>query len=199
MISRAETVRAILAGTKTQTRRVASPKRSIEPMTDECPYGLEGSRLWVREAWRTLDELDGHSGSRIAEMCQDAGYRRPWAPIQYEADNHRRNWQHVGTPPHTEPPKPGRYRHARFMPRWASRITLEITAVRVERLQDISEADAISEGIERQGDDWRNYGNPFDCCLRPRTSYATLWAAIHGRGSWDANPWVWVIQFKPVA
>lgn len=170
-----------------------------------CPHGEVGDRLYVREAWRTLDALNEHSGTKIAEMCVDAGYRLPWAPIQYEADGHRVNWEHVSTPPHDDPPTPGRYRHARFMPRWASRIMLEITGVRVERLQNISAADAIAEGIERVDDFygcpcWRVYGEPdgADVCAPddPVGSYRSLWESINGANTWNDNPWVWAIDFK---
>lgn len=91
------------------------------------------------------------------------------------------------------------------MPRWASRILLEITAVRVERLQDISEADAIAEGVEPFRDflpagHWKRYHDGatngyVDC---PIASYASLWTTINGAGSWAANPWVWVVEFKRV-
>ena len=173
-------VRALLSGTKTQTRRalriqppddrriMCGPynptvirRGEEEPgpetfgaftedgsWTTPCPYGRPGDKLWVREAWRTTNELDKLSGKEIAEACIDAGYHHAWAPFQYEADKKRVNWAHTGKPPPMEAePPPGRYRHARFMPRWASRITLEITDVHVQRLQEISEADAIAEGI----------------------------------------------------
>jgi hypothetical protein len=86
------------------------------------------------------------------------------------------------------------------MPRWASRITLQVTGVRVERLQDISQADAIAEGIERVGP-WKNYwlgdrGAAGMHCSSAVMSYRTLWESINGPGSWDANPWVWVIEFE---
>jgi hypothetical protein len=207
-------VRAQLDGSKTQTRRVVKPagahhifqfrgddeaRGADEPtgkwawcssahvVSDhiQCPFGKPGDRLWVREAWRSTSDLDAHSGARIAELCLDAGYRSPWAPIQYEADTARRNWEHTTTPPHDREPAAGRYRHARFMPRWASRITLEVTGVRVERLQDISEADAISEG-------W-----PRDCF--PLPWYRDLWDSLAAPGAdWAANPWVWVVEFKRV-
>ncbi|WP_375591562.1 hypothetical protein [Chitiniphilus eburneus] len=210
-------VRAILDGRKTQTRRVTKlqPRtkadighygagmpfiRNSDPLRPNlaCPFGQPGDRLWLRESWRSTVDLDQYSGSRIAEMCLDAGYSQPWAPIQYEADAARCNWMHTRTPPHDGAPLPGRYRHARFMPRWASRLLLGITAVRIERLHDISEADAIAEGIERREDatgDWAHY---LDTGLTTDAvgSYRSLWELINGQESWRANPWVWVIEFE---
>jgi len=168
---------------------------SLSSWPELCPYGQPGDRLWVREAWRTLDYLDEHSGARVAELCLDAGYRRPLAPIEYIVDGERMNWEHTSTPPHRGQPEPGRYRHARFMPRWASRLTLEVTSVRVERLQDISEADAIAEGLLRDRDGWR--GAPdLPWFASPVAAYRSLWESINGADSWNANPWVWVVEFK---
>ena len=97
--------------------------------------------------------------------------------------------------------KPGEgWKPSIHMPRHLSRILLEVIAVSVERLQDISEADAQAEGIERAGEcNWRDYlddGNDF---TGARYSYRSLWEQIHGPGSWDANPWVWVVEFKRVS
>lgn len=131
-------VRAILDGHKTQTRRVM--KLQAHP----CPYGVPGDRLWVREAFRFLDSFDGDSPTAVGDRCLIAGYPKPWAPTQYEADGWRDNWMNVGTPPGTI--AAGKLRPGIHMPRWASRITLEITDVRVERLQDISNADCAREG-----------------------------------------------------
>lgn len=166
-------VRAILAGAKRQTRRIAMPKRSIEPMTDECPYGQPGDRLWVRETW------------------QSAPLRGVFA---YRADP---MWSGVPAPT-----PDGRWRPSIHMPRCASRITLEITGVRVERLRDINEDDAIAEGIQPAAltGHWRLYGRGAngDMDRSPRVSYRSLWESINGQGSWDANPWVWVIEFRRV-
>jgi len=223
-------VRALLDGTKTQTRRVIkglSDKMWIEataaggfavcydsepscgtgtwevtehsqPIT--CPYGLSGDRLWVKETWRTAASLDGKSPSSIGMSCIDAGYRKPWAPLAYEADGHRNSeWRGFELNGEAEP---GKTRVSIHMPRWASRLLLEITGVRVERLQDISETDSRAEGasfhdgrgIGHSG--WRHdYG---DVHADARSAYARLWESINGAGSWDANPWVWVVEFRRV-
>ena len=219
-------VRALLNDTKTQTRRVMKPQPHhmygdqaygpphgrCEPDGGSvgyplllCPYGQPGDRLWVREAWRTTSDLDKLSGGQIAEACIEAGYMDPWAPLQWEADLSRRNWVHTGTPPpnESEPPA-GRYRHARFMPRWASRITLEITEVRVQRLQAITEMDAYTEGIDTEGHAYNEAEHAMiggaSSRLAPSVhAYACLWDSINGPGSWDANPWVWAISFRRAA
>lgn len=165
---------------------------------DPCPCGQLGDRLWVREAWRVPVSLDDLSGKQIAEKCLDAGYRKPWCPTQYEADGTRtseKDWREFG--PHPSTQAPGRYRHARFMPRWASRLTLEVTGVRVERLQDISEANAIAEGILRDGEGWRGApGLPW--FASPIAAFRSLWESINGAGSWDDNPFVWVVEFRRI-
>lgn len=211
-------VRALLAGTKTQTRRVVKPWKGpaisngspvpadLQYLPDftcyraTCHYGQPGDRLWVKETFRLTSAFDGDSPARVAERCLDAGYRAPWAPIQYEADGSRRDWMHVGTPPHAGPVLAGKTRVSIHMPRWASRISLEITEVRVQRLQEISSQDALCEGIEAcpRGGEWRDYMNPNRDMLTPRNSYRSLWESINGPGSWDANPWVWALTFKVV-
>jgi hypothetical protein len=233
-------VRAILDGRKTVTRRIMKPQPfadgyyqgtvcldvsgpfarfSVEAVgggafcTEEraSPYGDPGDRLWVREAWRVPDSLDACSGFDIAEKCIEAGYRKPWAPIRYEADgalSSAKDWHEFGTTPGEA--TPGRYRHSRFMPRWASRLTLNVTDVRVERLQDIDYAQAIAEGIHE-------IEIPADECGPNRVGYSAwiaptgptlkvtpveafhqLWESINGSGSWDDNPWVWVVEFRRI-
>lgn len=179
-------VLAILDGRKTQTRRIIKP----QPRTDwlgytmmhskpgvallngpdypddaddelPCPYGAPGDRLWVRE--------------RCYEGTHSGG--RPW--VRYAADGEH------------QLPRGTRWRPSIHMHRWASRILLEVTEVRVQRLKQISEQDARAEGVE-----------PLESLCsgeRPRLShlisYEITWNDINGRGSWDANPWVWAVSF----
>jgi hypothetical protein len=184
-------VRAILAGMKTQTRRALRgfypPNRPeydsetgrLELFNGDevvcgirCPYGRPGDRLWVRESW----SHDADSTEQCRASIEDAMGGGDFGPY-YRA---------------TEvAPDTLRWMPSIHMPRWASRITLEITGVRVERLHDISEADAQAEGAE--------HIHRFDG-LKWHTGHASgfeaLWEQINGPGSWDANPWVWVIEFK---
>lgn len=209
-------VRAILAGAKTQTRRIANkPVRhpdlgnlyapgalvlEREPqhvIARSCPYGQPSDRLWVKETWRTADALDALSPSAIADKCLGAGYSKPWAPLQWEADGQRNGaWSGFG-PGNGVVVGPGKTRVSIHMPRWASRITPEITGVRVERLQDISEADALAEGIVFQpGGGYGLADTTHYHATDPRQSYFSLWEAINGDGSVAANPWVWAVEFR---
>lgn len=202
----------LLAGRKTQTRRIVktfrwhyddgtkSPLREIyhnapildwemKAMLPSCPYGVPGERLWVREAWRTGSKLDALNATEIEAKANDAGYMKgPYGPIWYEADGKYRAWGDLDRHDFGDL---GRLRVPRFMPRWASRITHVLTNVRVERLQAISEADAMAEGIE----------TTCPCaggCNQHRTDYRKLWESINGPGSWKANPHVWVLEFELV-
>lgn len=124
-------VLALLAGIKTQTRRKLKfqPANESElPDPSACPYGHPGGKLWVREAWRTLKAYDAKPPG---ELPRDT-------PLRYEADRHYSQFEF----------EPGRLRQGIFMPRWASRLEFEITQVRLQRLQDITESDAIAEGIQ---------------------------------------------------
>lgn len=202
-------VRAILANTKTQTRRVVK-WRGLEPGLNLgfsglrveclgsnwvltiptrtswenrsspmlCPYGHPGDRggnhLWVRETWAAPHAFD-HLPPRLIP----AGAR-----FHYRA---------------TEDAGGLRWRPSIFMPRWASRILLEVTEVHVERLQSISEADAKAEGAPdyEEGID----APPLDktCVWSYRSSYLRVWETINGPESWDANPWVWAVSFRNVS
>jgi hypothetical protein len=176
-------VRAILEGRKTQTRRVVKKSAEMDtngfmalvPDEKKCPYGQAGDRLWVRETFHVCPHHD------------DVFYKSDDLLLPRKCMAHRR------------------WRPSIHMPRWASRITLKITGVRVERLQDISEADAIAEGIEPDGDFWKHYGpHPLKdlgenvAHAYPVNSFRSLWHSINGPESWAANPWVWVVEFKCV-
>lgn len=186
-------IRALLANTKTQTRRVVKPRKDpdygcelspCEIAGDEhiarlCPYGAPGDRLWVRETFAGSIAYERH------------GYPlKEWGnKIWYVADGEPRSGQWT------------RPRPSIHMPRCLSRITLEVTEVRVERLQDISEADALAEGIHKPAGSQFWHTDPGANILpgdTPQWAYRNLWESINGPGSWDANPWVWVVGFKRV-
>lgn len=206
MIFNSEMVRAILEGRKTQTRRImkvqpGTPefglRRIIESskanengmyfwsQDDACgikarskpflfPYGEVGDRIWVRETFRV------HSrATDVATLVYRASVRNSWTE-----QTHR-----VPVAVCNKPATPEKWTPSIHMPRWASRITLEITDVRVERLNSISDSDASKEG----------------CCIADMESgdclsdvFTRLWTSIYGDDSWQANPWVWVIEFKRV-
>lgn len=193
-----EMVRAVLDGRKTQTRRVIKPQpdmhkrrhrwayvmhhnrlqwgRAPWPKTDpmnfiveqerKCPYGGIGDRLWVRETW--CPPCDGGSGQIYYKEHQE---KLPEPFCLY----------------------PGKWKPSIFMPRWASRINLEITDVRVEQVQEISETDAMAEGTKA-------YKGTIDIDKMYRRSFQDLWDSINkDRGfGWDTNPWVWVVGFKRI-
>lgn len=206
-------VRAILDGRKTQTRRVVKPQPLIADPDSyggarlelgadgyggivqenvngtytcpvRCPYGVPGDRLWVREAWsmmnadRTTVVLRGHHRTR-----EEAGE----LDVVYAA---------------TEPHDHRGWRPSIHMPRWASRLTLEVTGVRVERLHDITGEDARAEGIEVPRCACEVCARTSAICTADASEYvqgfASLWREINGAESWAANPWVWVVEFRRV-
>ncbi|ECF7040970.1 hypothetical protein ZB76_06065 [Salmonella enterica subsp. enterica] len=205
MIFNAEMVNAILSGRKTQTRRPIKWKQtrfteiaerddgSLWPWAEDCerggdiwfacPYGEIGDRIWVRETWQVIhDHIDESSHVEY----------RTYAPsIPKEKDRywHTVYAEHFGDESREDRGFP--WRPAIHMPRWASRILLEITDVRVERLRGLSEEDAKSEGII-----------PSAGGVLPgweyRINFRDLWMDIYGTDNWEANPWVWVIEFKRV-
>lgn len=224
-------VRAILDGRKMQTRRIVKPQPSkmviqgvghltigMNPADDgriwydtdcveagrpfRCPYGEEGDRLWVKENF--------HVGSYVREahtqgavMAYAESKQTVYSPMS-DSEMARcrikpdpRPWAEARTVPSIH------------MPRWASRITLEIESVRLERLQDISKEDAISEGCDPAdgalGSDDIILSSPFyngpfgDRRKWPVRRFMLLWIGINGQASWNANPWVWVVQFRNIS
>ena len=171
------------------------------------PFGAVGERIWVRETWATLGNEDGCYVDWEDNLCK--GDERSAARI-YRASCEQRPGDYglwsipddAYWKPHTKEHKfEGAWRPSIHMPRWASRILLEITDVRVERLNAISEEDARAEGIIDGG--CLNCGEPEPCgCANPEPdatdAFAYLWHSIYGQENWNANPWVWVIEFKRV-
>lgn len=198
MIFNGEMVRAILDSRKTQTRRIVKGADGTVKFCKEwdingeeifvvlgekdhtgmnpvlgaisCPFGGVGDRIWVRETWARYN---------IDQNSHDIAYRAT-TPADW--------------------PEEGRWRPSIHMPRWASRILLEITDVRVERLREISQADAEAEGVGKlKKGFWKNYQPGWtEFQLTARGSFATLWKSIYGDESWYADPWVWVIEFKRI-
>lgn len=199
-------VRAILDGRKSQTRRIIKPQPvgpvfiATDPKTPRyclpynetltmgglamrCPYGQPGDRLWVRETCRAEELPSGLDGVRyLADDCfipieNTEAASDAW--LSLAAYRQRLSGHHKC-----------RKMPAIHMPRWASRITLEITGIRMERLQDISESDALAEGIDPKFPPDEQVANA------ARMRYADIWESINGPGSWAANPWVWVVEFR---
>jgi len=207
ILFQAAMVRAILAGTKTQTRRVVKPAlpdgwEPRGPMGGrsalftggwgadcfrDCPYGQPGDQLWVRETffafgyWITQHSpAKGRDEHHFVDLTIETGkqYRFDPPPAALRGAGRATN-----TPMWWKRP-------AIHMKRAASRIQLEVTGVRVERLQAISEADSIAEGCNGK------LSEVAPAADQARHDYRALWESINGPGSWDANPWVWCVEFR---
>lgn len=166
-------------------------RASTDPRDDEmqlpCPYGRVGDQLWVRETWGYTAQCDDINGPGDV-IAYRAGGEHVYEDVAGKRRLRRIKDGRVMCPNHfCWPPKT--WKPSIHMPRWASRITLEITNVRVERLNDISESDARAEGISKnQCPDWHAISD-----------YRVLWESINGHGSWALNPFVWCISFRRVS
>lgn len=221
IIFNAEMVRAILDGRKTQTRRIVAnvqPDNCLTlrkptktkggmhthvidaPKHDLCPFGKVGDRLWVRETWwqagygiRSYPEADEFSwcGSRRVHYAADGN-----PPNEPNSDYPKglRNGNFSAAAPNTVWKK----RPSIHMPRWASRIMLEITDARVELLNSISDDDARAEGVAWSDGAPNEIFLPTQLVIEAKDEFTRLWKSIYGEDSWRSNPWVWVIEFKRV-
>lgn len=209
IIMQAESVRAILAGRKTQTRRVYRPRNPEPwelppgegykddgtpwPMYQDtygdfhpvlCPYGAPGDRLWVKEAFQFVcahEDDDTLCVAYRASQVRDDGCLMV---------------NNIPRPAGVVAPPPSRcWRSPMFMPRWASRLTLEVVEVRVQRVQEISEDDARADGLWRPSDD-NPYGTHYVGEMIDR--FAAAWDRINPKDPWASNPWVWAVSFKRV-
>lgn len=228
-------IRALLDGRKSMTRRIVKPQPFLDAMGNfcspgkkgqhscwgqridgapctrdfvksRCPYGVPGDLLWVRETFLPDPPADHSSweDEGIATYVSWSGCGGALGDIP----------QALRTPSHVlyratwKTEHKWQWRPSIHMPRWASRLTLELTDVRVERLQDMegqhpSESDAIAEGVNKihHGDGayyysaFRNEPHPKNWC-DPTDAFRELWEKLNGNGSWDLNPWVWVLSFK---
>jgi len=193
-------VRAILDGRKTQTRRIVKPqpewnglrgnfgeftwgsREMITPyeMRKLCPYGKPGDRLWVRERWAAwTTPSHEYPGDCDQIECPPSEMQERYGTTRHDCVYF------------ADGPNYSKWRPSIHMPRWASRSTLEITDVRVQRLNEISDADAFAEGVateRRRESTW--YAG------KAKEMFRDLWSSINGSDSWDANPWVWAITFK---
>jgi hypothetical protein len=244
-------VQAILDGRKTQTRRIVTPQPPAEAvkawcvvygndrerngtwgwadkaefpfryLIDDvrCPFGVAGEQLWVREAFqvfeRTSSASDAEEWAQVTKRIRTDLTEPPssqWVRLAYRADGELDEVT---------------WRPSIHMPRWTSRIQLESTLIRAQRLHDITDEEAIAEGIAPLFTDeemkarpdlesgrgmWRNYlwhgcakGKVMEqwayqssAYLSARDSFSSLWESVYGAGSWAANPWVWVVNFKRV-
>lgn len=203
-------VRAILDGSKTQTRRIGKCQKddatelaveysmhatrgevavaTYRAFPDggsarwglcECPYGIQGDRLWVRETFQFVHANSDGQRNTFSSATPFTQHDYKW--IEYAA-----------TPKDNEPPP--KWKPSIFMPRWVSRITLEIVSVRVERLKTISPHDCFQEGVRCPGCDSSGH----EPCVEMVGKYKKLWESLNGKGSWKKNPWVWVITFKRI-
>ena len=196
-------VRALLDGTKTQTRRVVKfPKDSVleeisipwmrptvwlpdrqESVLMDCPYGKPGDRLWVRECWSS--DFAGHY---------------PHDRVWYRADDHKyhdidvRDGVRGIYSPESDEFVPFRWHPSIHMPRAACRLVLEIVSIRVERLNDITDDDARAEGVAEWSRGVMTERERHEICRQD--GFRMLWESINGVGSWATNPWVWVVEFR---
>ena len=186
-------VQAILNGTKTQTRRVATPVKDesfiggykfgfgkqwfaidYPELANTCKYGVPGDLLYVRETFAEFAGIE------------------PKIEYVYKADK-------TFDTPAKEHLCGNRWKPSLFMPKAAARLWLQITGIRVERLQDITEYKAVGEGVLKVADGWKHYQTDAIPAQTAIESFRTLWNTINGTERWQANPWVWVIEFKVIS
>lgn len=196
-------VQSILAGRKTQTRRIVKPQpvpataqdgfkfltipglgALDEYIVKKCPYGQAGDLLWVRETFH--------------EVPADAG-------CEMEGDDNYTGWRYKAT---WKKSNYNGWKPSIHMPKAAARIWLQVKEVKVERLHDISEDDAIAEGVKKIGSRWFHYApspelldyaaetGGIPICKSPIVSFASLWVSINGKENFDSNPWLWVIKYE---
>lgn len=205
-------VAALRAGSKSQTRRVITHRGRVSLFDGSWSDGyvldpgnqawrdreigvVKGDRLWARESYFQFGHWAPIEGARTKGGKQKWGFVADRPDILFDAPAEYRKGMHSA-----DPATPAWHKRlGRFMPRAASRMTLLVTEVRVQRLQDCSEEDAIAEGIERapwRSDKWLNYLHQSGAFIDPVKSYSSLWDSINGAGAWEQNPWIVAYSFE---
>lgn len=213
-------VKAILEGLKTQTRRVINPQPEgktlqsnldgkwlskkfngllipkIEDLPIHCPYGKIGDRLWVRETWSTVNlygeiALAYKADGEVIRVVENESFQDEDGLINYD-DPRLEKYSFAAWADDLLEGKEGWWKPSIHMPRWASRILLEITNIRVERLKDISTEDAKAEGF-----DYSTHPSAIKMgyAIGAKTNFRFTWEQIYGQNAWNKNPWVWVVEF----
>jgi len=206
-------VRALLSGQQSQTRRIMKSQSfgpvqdnhegcygidvmrnhlqgnrvvNLEDLRHHCPYGQPGDKLWVRETWR---------GPVVApeEMVK---YQRE--PLAFKKSQYCRYQADSGLYGQDDAQPHSGWQAGIHMPRWASRIDLRITRLRVEKIQDISDADILAEGVQFDNHFLNNFFTMQKDTVSPKEAYLKAWTQQYGSTSWEVNPWVWVIDFERV-
>ena len=206
-------VQSILAGRKTMTRRTIKSRHesgllqvsrrkidgqvaSIESLDWGerncekdiiCPYGQPGDVLWVRE---TFQQWNYPTKPPFKYVYKADGFVKRYGAWERDVKGKMHDTERIE-----------KWQPSLFMPKAACRIFLEVTNIRVERLQDISESDAVSEGIQPTEWGYVNYlidGFYYNAKNKAKESFRTLWQSINGKESWDKNPFVWVVEFKQI-
>lgn len=210
-------VNAILEGRKTQTRRVVKNKLIVEQaefecgnrpnvirsepslqylVDNNCPYGQVGDRLWVRETWAPVNlygeiALAYKADSEVIRVEENESFLDEEGFINYD-DPRLEKYSFAVWAADLLDGEEGGWSPSIHMPRWACRLVLEITSVRVERLNNISEEDAKAEGC-----DYSDHPSTKEIgfCIGAQTNFRVGWNLIYGKDSWKQNPWVWVVEF----
>lgn len=219
----ADMVNAILDSRKTQTRRIINPQPEFKEGTGfhwksamygigsnyaetvrnftnfSCPIGRVGDRLWVRETWSTVNlygeiALAYKADSEVTRVVENESFQDEDGLINYD-DPRLEKYSFAVWADDLLDGEDGSWKPSIHMPRWASRILLEITDVRVERLNDISKEDAKAEGF-----DYSTHPSAIKMgyAIGAKTNFRHAWQKIYGAESWDKNPWVWVVEFRVV-
>lgn len=229
-------VQAVIEGTKTVTRRPLNPQPELfiqagkhstykyrgglyalelytenSNILDKCPFGKIGDRLWIRETWAPVNlygeiAIAYKADGEVIRVVENKSFQDEEGLINYE-DPRLKNYSFSAWADDLLSGVEGNWKPSIHMPRWASRLLLEITNIKIERIQDISESDSLNEGIERVKvncsrdgikTSYKDYEVDGITRNNPIDSFRTLWKKTYGAESWDLNSWVWVIEFKVI-